>query len=127
MHAIPKFISGRQLDPTGKYRCPLCRVQSSSDQDDTGWVACPMLNGEMICVGSCIDHQAIARSEDFQHHPYRNDFDQLASKSGHAVLELRSICLRHQLEIIDEQLMASSEDADALNRLRRQIAPRIAE
>jgi len=96
MEAIPKKFEAGQIDPRGRYKCPLCVVQTTADDVDTGWVHCPMLNDRPICIGCCIDLQSVARVEDFATHPYRDLFDEVSLKTGKEVAELRQICLSHQ-------------------------------
>lgn len=121
MHAIPPVVSGRKVDPTGKYKCPLCKVQSAGDDADTGWVACPMVKNHMICLGSCIDYQKVARSSEFAEHPEHDLFEELSKVAGSSVDALRGTCLRHQIQIIDGQLEAGSEDAEDLRELRELV------
>lgn len=100
MEAIPETFEASQIDPRGRYKCPLCDIQTTSDEADTGWVHCPMLNDRPICLGCCLDLQNIARSENFMAHPYRGLFDEVGLKTGKDVTELRQICLRHQEAIV---------------------------
>jgi hypothetical protein len=80
-----------------------------------------MVKNAMICLGSCIDYQKVARSSDFAEHPEHDLFDQLSKTTGSSVDALRWTCLRHQIQIIDEQLKAGSEDAPDLKALREVI------
>ena len=65
MEAIPETFKARNIERTGRYKCPLCEDQSTGDEVDTGWVLCPMLEGRPICLGCCLDYQNVARLEDF--------------------------------------------------------------
>ncbi len=121
MYSIPRYSSGYEVDPEGRYTCPLCGSQATGDAVDTGWVSCPMLDGKVICLGSCIDHQAAARSEDFQSHPDRELFDELTRRSQVTAHKLRSLCMHHQIEVIDEQLQEDSVDSEELAELRKAI------
>ena len=121
MHAVPPITSGKEVDPSGAYGCPLCKVQGSGDAADTGWVACPMVRGGMICLGCCVDHQSVARAVDFYDHPYVDLFEMLA-RDGVTTVQLRRACLQHQAEIVDEELRVTDEHADALATLRATIA-----
>src|SRR5690606_17102088 len=112
-------------DPTGKYKCPLCKVQSAGDEADTGWVECPMLRGRMICLGSSIDHQSVARSHEFEDHFDRVLFDQLSSSAQRSIPELRRACLGHQLEVIDDRLCEDSEDEAELQLLRAVVSQQL--
>jgi hypothetical protein len=100
MDAAPDTVAARVVDPSGRYRCPLCAAQSTSSDPDIGWVACPMIGDEYICLGCCLDYQYVARSERFDEHPYREDFDRIAQKAGKDVRTLRLICMRHQESVL---------------------------
>lgn len=121
MHAIPPTIAGTDVDPSGSYECPLCRVQSTGDEIDTGWVACPMVMDRMICLGSCIDYQKVARSLRSPDHPEDQMFTNLAIATRSSIEALRLKCLRHQVQIIDDQLRDGSEDASELRQLRGDV------
>ena len=121
MHAIPPIVPGLKVDATGQYVCPLCNVQHAGDDVDTGWVECPMLGNRMICLGSCIDYQNIARSADFDVHPEIRLFRELAQVTHDDIEVLRWTCLRHQAKVIDDQLWAGSEDAAPLRELRDSV------
>jgi len=114
MIVVPTQISGRQVDPTGQYRCPLCEVQSAGDSEDPGWVRCPMLDGKMICFGSCVEFQKVARSEDLDSHYDRGLMLELSSSVGRSVTALRSTCVQHQIDVASEQIVEGFSD----NRLR---------
>lgn len=79
---------------------------------------CPMVRGRMICLGSCIDHQAVARADDFHGHFDRELFEQLSRATQRSVRDLRATCLRHQLEVVDERILNHSADEAALKWLR---------
>lgn len=114
MIVVPKQVSGRHVDPSGKYRCPLCEVQGTGDSEDPGWVSCPMVDGKMICFGSCVEYQKVARAEDFESHYDRNLILQLSSRLVRDAVELRATCVRHQIEVATDQLA----EAPGNNRLR---------
>lgn len=111
MEAIPKYVPSRELDRAAGYVCPLCEVQSTSSEPDIGWVYCPMLDDSPICLGCCIDHQTVARSDDFDGHAYRNLFDDVSQSTGEDVLSLRRVCLQHQESIVTESLDDCTEEA----------------
>ena len=121
MDAIPPYISGRKVDPTGRYKCPLCRVQGTGDPEDTGWVSCPMLQNQMICLGSCIEYQKVARSEEFSTHFDKEHFEELSSRTRQSVSELRRTCMRHQLQIVGEQMSDQTSDRDRLRALKATV------
>lgn len=100
MSIIPPCKRGRVVDATGRYRCPLCGVQATGDQHDTGWVRCPMIEDQWICLGCCVDHQAAARAEDFARHPFHDLFDVLSRQRGETVVQLRRKCLEHLAAIL---------------------------
>ena len=120
MDAVPPIVSGLEVDPAGRYTCPLCKVQNAGDASDTGWVACPMID-RMICLGSCLDFQSIARSSEFENHPWRSMFEELAQTTGDKVQRLRWSCLRHQIDVIDDQLRGGTSEAAALGKLRQSV------
>ena len=80
-----------------------------------------MLRGQMICLGSCIDYQKVARASALQSHPERNLFDTLATRQLTSAADLRMICVRHQVEVVDERLAAADPDSDALKELRTRL------
>jgi len=121
VHAVPPRVSGREVDNTGMYRCPLCQSQGTGDEEDIGWVACPMLRSEMICLGCCLDHQGLARSSNFEEHAFRGLFESLSSKTGVPIVKLRRLCLQHQESIVDEEVGHGCTNADALAELRAAV------
>ena len=104
INAIPDLLDSREAHLPETYVCPLCRSQLVADKDSTGWVLCPMLNDQAICLGCCLDHQAVARSPDLETHPYRDHFDAVARLTGEPVATLRLICLEHQSSIAHRKL-----------------------
>ena len=125
MHVIPRYVAGLAVDPEGAYKCPLCRTQRAGDEADTGWVSCPMVEDQMVCLGSCIDYQAVARSEVFLDHPDRDLYDELARRVGAKIEVLRSVCLRHQVSVIDERIRQGDIDAEGLKKIRESIQSRL--
>lgn len=104
MDASPKTMSALEIDPTGRYKCPLCKVQTTASKVDIGWVFCPMIDEQPICFGCCLDYQSVAVSDAFDRHPAREDFDSLAQKTGKGVSMLRLICLQHQEAVLVARL-----------------------
>ena len=88
-----------------------------------------MVDNEAICLGSCIDMQDIARSRGFESDIEKYVFDDLSIKSGKSVVHLRGACLRHQLEVIDEQLRLDpiNPENEELEKLRKKVQLRITE
>lgn len=121
MDAIPPVVSGSEVDPTGSYRCPLCNAQTTGDDVDSGWVRCPLVGEQMVCLGSCLDLQAAARSSEFETHPDRATFRNLARERRKAETDLRLICLRHQADIVENQLRLRMEDPLDLITLKGKI------
>lgn len=119
MNAIPPHVEGRAVDPTGRYTCPMCEVQRAGDPEDTGWVSCPMLGNRMICLGSCIDFQKMARAGDFDEEG-QELVARLEVETGGTTSELRLSCLRHQLQIVESQLQARGP-TPGLEALRKQL------
>jgi hypothetical protein len=105
MDAAPQHMSAHEADPTGRYNCPLCGAPTAtSPERDTGWVHCPMLDDDIICLGCCLDYQSVARSLNFLQHPAREDFDRLSMMTGKEVGELRRICMNHQVSVLEADL-----------------------
>jgi hypothetical protein len=120
MNAVPLVVSGTDVDPIGRYSCPLCKRQKTGDAVDIGWVLCPMVRDEMICLGSCLDHQAVARSSVF-HSDDQPLFDKLAREMREDKKVLRWRCLRHQAEIIEDRLMSRADDPVQLLALKEKV------
>jgi hypothetical protein len=118
MEAMPETYEAKKVHPTGHYKCPLCDVQTTADEVDTGWVFCPMLDGEPICLGCCLDYQNVARLEDFTTNPYNDLFDEASHKTGNPADRLRRICLDHQEEILVARIGKEHEQED----IRRGLA-----
>lgn len=95
-------MTAAQVGSAGVYRCPLCTVQTTADAEDTGWIACPMLGRQVICMGCCFDYAAIALSESFTAHPFFDDFLKLSLRTGVDVNQLRIVCLNHQAQLYQE-------------------------
>lgn len=110
MHVIPLVFTADQVPKLDSYFCPTCRIQSTSDPADPGWVRCPMVNDEFICLGCCIDHQKPARAENFAEHPLADLFEELSNRTGRSITSLRKICLLHQ-----ESLLNDEEDVLAIS------------
>jgi hypothetical protein len=121
MSIIPHRITSQSIDPQGRYRCPLCQSQTTGDKHNTGWVQCPMVGNRPICLGCCVDHQAAARADDFERHPYRSLFDVVARLTGAPVPTLRRTCLEHQSEILSI-IATVPEDDEAAVAIRRALA-----
>lgn len=98
---IPGHLVASECGAT--YKCPTCHVQGASDEVDIGWVRCPMLEGQYICVGCCIDFNQATRWEPMHADMNYPDFVTAARRAGRSVTELRIVCLRHQLEMIDSE------------------------
>lgn len=111
MSAKSAVMTAAQVGADGPYRCPLCKVQTTSDAEDIGWIACPMMREEVICLGCCFDYAGIALSEDFETHPFFDDFRKLSSRTGIDVHKLRTICLNHQVQLyLDEAERAPTRE-----------------
>jgi hypothetical protein len=117
-HAIPEYFTAQDLGIPG-YSCPLCRVQTTSDRVDTGWVYCPLLNNAAICLGCCSDYQKVARSETFDEHPFRDLFDVVRNLTRQSISSLRKTCLTHQEHIVQEGLNQYDTLDDAIHLLQQ--------
>ncbi len=114
MHVLPKVFQASQVSESLSYLCPICRTQSTLDAVDTGWVMCPLLQDEFICLGCCIDLQKPARAADFESHPLAYLFQDLATQTSQNISTLRRICLFHQQSLLyetDHALAARIEEA----------------
>jgi hypothetical protein len=76
----------------------------------------------MICLGSCLDFQAVARSSSYERHHDRKLFGDLAREMHRNEQHLRSACLRHQAQIIEERLVVRADDPAALIALRKEVS-----
>lgn len=129
MNAVPTVITGTEIDATGNHACPLCGVQRTGDVADTGWVYCPMIEGQAICLGCCLDYQRVARTEDFSSDPFCTLFTDLAASAGIPMDRLRSACLRHQADLLMSELGGTLDDADRqvktelLAKVKRAMCP----
>lgn len=121
MHAVPPFHSADEVDGRRGHRCLLCGVEDTTDPADPGWVRCPLVGDQFVCLGSCLEFQSVARSRDFERHAARDLFDALANDSGRSRSALRLACLRHQLQELDAQLHELTDDQEALERLRADV------
>jgi hypothetical protein len=120
MDAAPPHISAREVDPLGRYMCPLCGAPTATTPErDAGWVHCPMLNDQIICLGCCLDYQYVARSPNFSEHPSREDFDRLSKMANKGLSELRRICMEHQVSVLEADL--DHRDHPSLEREVRQL------
>lgn len=105
MDAAPRHVSARAIDPSGRYECPLCGAPTATtEENDSGWVVCPMLNDQAICLGCCLDYQAVARSANFAEHPSREDFYRLSKKTNKDTTTLRRNCMEHQVRVLEADL-----------------------
>jgi hypothetical protein len=86
-----------------------------------------MMRDQMICLGSCLDYQAAARSSSFETHHDRELFSKLAKEARQGEQRLRAACLRHQAQIIDDQLLSRSDDAIDLMALRNEVSRALTE
>lgn len=104
-------MTAAEVGGAGLYKCPLCTVQTTADVVDIGWIACPMLGRQVICMGCCYDYAGIAKSESFTAHPFFDDFRKLSLQAGVDVNQLRIICLNHQAQMyLDAAERAPTKD-----------------
>lgn len=124
----PNFVSGAEAaQEFGKqFSCPLCRVQSTSDATDTGWVAMPELvkGPKWLCLGSWIDVAGVAQRDEPSEHPYYEDLVRLAELAGMSPDEMVRLLRRRQLELIRER--PASEAEGELNALRHRLEEMVA-
>lgn len=124
INAVPPRYTSGDLSLTPGAKCRLCQ-SGQSGRVTQRWVLCPMVGGQPICYGCCLDYQGLARSLDFEDNPFRDDFDSLSRKLGIPVAELRHTCLGHQQDIVLEQLGAPDPAEDRRDLL--ELASHIAE
>ena len=84
-------------------------AQTSADKEDIGWIACPMMDGQIICMGCCFDYEGTARSRDFDDHPAHEDFVKLTGRTGRDIATLRLICLRHQVRLYTGEIERANQ------------------
>jgi len=123
MEAVDKaqiIFCAEEIDQSGIYQCSTCKVQNTASKPDTGWILCPMVNNEAICLGCCFDYQSIVRSDNYDNHPFRNDLDLLATKSNKHPNDLRKTCLFHQIQICLFEL-SRTKDALTMTALKKRI------
>lgn len=126
MIVVPTQASARNVDPMGGYRCPTLSSAKYGDSENPGWVQCPMLNGEMICFGSCVEFQKVAKSEDFDSHHDKGLMLKLSANIERSVRELRTICVQHQIDVASEQIDEGSGDSRRLQALRAHLTSTLA-
>lgn len=102
----------KELDQSDIYQCPICKVENTASEPDIGWILCPMINNQAICLGCCFDYQSIVRSDNYDNHPFRDDLDSLAAKNNKHPNDLRKTCLSHQIQIC---LFELRQTKDAIN------------
>ena len=120
INAVPRRYSSAELNIAPDARCPLCRTSERGGR----WVLCPMIGGQPICYGCCLDYQGLARAVDFEDDPFRDLFDDLSRQTGLPVVTLRRRCLEHQQEIVSEQLgdPHAVDDRDSLLNLAFRVS-----
>ncbi|CAN5300899.1 hypothetical protein BH10ACI1_BH10ACI1_29740 [soil metagenome] len=123
MKAIPKIFKASETNEKDYYSCPLCEVQKIGDKADTGWVLCPMVDNNFICLGCCLDYQTVAISEQFEDHPFYGLFKDLAKEKSSTPTKLRLICLQHQEMILRDKSSEteSSDTTRSINQLLTKI------
>lgn len=124
INAVPKRVSSSQL-PCG-YKCPIDSVSESSEEHGE-WVECPLVSKEFISLGSCLDLQDLARSEEFYSDPYLDMFETVASKEGSSVKNVRRACLRHQADILTEMVSESESDSKQVRQTLFRVNARLSE
>lgn len=122
INAVPPRYKAADLNIAPNAKCALCKTIDTSQ--DRRWVVCPLVNGQAICYGCCLDYQGLARTLEFEDDPFRDLFDSLAHKTGESVATLRLKCLEHQQEIVSERLRnpVLGEDRDELLNLAFHIS-----
>ena len=121
MHAAPKPAPIPHLD-SGVYRCPISGAPAAGADAEELWVSCPLVNDQVIFWGSCLDLQTVARNTDFLTDIYFDLFHDISRLTGVPIDELRTVCLRHQFDVLNEMLTDPTEDynltKDLIDRIR---------
>lgn len=68
-----------------------------------------------------MDLQIVTLSDDFLDHPYIGIFQDLNKLYGTKVNELRMVCLRHQIEVLNEMLTDPSENYVQTKKMLDQV------
>lgn len=103
MNAVPERFPPSEIKNFQNYICPISGIKANGKNAPSQWVNCPLVE-QPICYGLCLDLQSIARDDEFDDHPYVEDFYNLAKKLKVHVLKLRKNCLNHQKKILIEML-----------------------
>lgn len=124
INAIPERVSSSEL-PIG-YKCPIDSVSDSSEA--TGeWVRCPLVAGQYVSLGSCLDLQNLARSEGFYSDPYLDMFEAIAKRTGVPTGVVRSRCLQHQVDILTETISKPDQGGNEARLTLFRVYSRLAE
>jgi len=124
VNAVPDRIRSSQLD--GIYICPVDKT-SSSENEQTKWVKCPMLKNKHVCYGSCLDLQNIARYKRFYDDPEIKIFEKIGKREQLSVSYLRSICLKHQRETLSEMMSKPEENHSEVKKTLKNVIARLNE
>jgi hypothetical protein len=104
MEVVPEVIPAAEVERRagGRVVCPLCRVQSTSDEADIGWVALPELRcpPRWICLGSWLDVSSVARADEPADHPYHDDVRSLADLTGLTATDVIEALRQRQVAIL---------------------------
>jgi len=111
-HAVPRIYKAEELGLKQKDPCALCGSREIDPSITRDWVRCPLVDDAPICLRCCFDYQAVARSEDFDSHPFRGLFDYLSKRIRRSVPYLRMTCLQHQQETVAENLPNATSESD---------------
>lgn len=123
MIVTPHELSNAEISDKAVYRCPTCNAQSTISKVEIGWVSCPMIGNNYICVGCCIDLQSIAHSESFDQRSDFKDFRNAADLARETTKTLRDICLKHQIKVCEEILSTNRpriiDDSEIIRNIQR--------
>ncbi|KAA0248782.1 MAG: hypothetical protein EDX89_24500 [Acidobacteria bacterium] len=83
---------------------------------------------KFICLGCCLDYQAVAR-KGLEAHPFADLFLSLAATQDTEVESLRRVCLLHQATVLDAQEARQDDPAERkeIQSLRRYVAAALEE
>lgn len=102
MDAVPRQFALADVGQGEEYEDPTTGVVAGEDALRAEWVGCPMVKGEAIYVGACLDLQLAARSDEFDTHYFAKEYDGLEKSQNICKHLLRLRCLRHQRQILEE-------------------------
>ena len=129
-------IDGKKIQDKIKhtYICPTCKgCNTTKKEHDTEWVACPLLKSskKYICLGCCAEIGSACRDEEA--HKRKGDervihwdldvIGDAVKSTGRSAEEVRLICLKHQLGLIESRpgIYTTSDDMESITDMQNVI------